>query len=210
LDAYNSFKNLERDKQETIRRACLEEFVRTGYSSASTNTMCKNAAISKGLLFYHFGSKKQLFVYLIDYCSKFLSDIFYGGLELKKENIFERTITLTLRKWALYERYPLEYGFLVKLLIDCPPDIEQKLIQMKKDNLKRATQIFMHNLDLSDLRPDIDKAKAVELVLFVMEGFKAKNIEKYKTDPKPLSELHGETMLEMKEYLNMCRLGICS
>ncbi|MBS4055175.1 MAG: hypothetical protein KGZ64_10480, partial [Thermaerobacter sp.] len=94
------------------------------------------------------------------------------------------------------------------LLLDSPPDIEQKLIQMKKDNLERSMQTIMHSLDLSDLRPGIDKEKAIELVLFVIKGFKAKNIEKYKMNPRPLSELHDEIMLEMKEYLSMCRIGI--
>jgi len=209
LIPHPSFLNLEHKKQEVLRNVCLEEFARAGYSSASTNAMCKNAGISKGLLFYYFGSKKELFIYLVDYCTIILRDSFYDGLVLDRENIFERMINLTMRKWSLYEKYPLEYGFLAKLLLDSPPDIEQKLIQMKKDNLERSMQTIMHNLDLSGLRPDIDKAKAIELVLFVIEGFKAKNIEKYKMNPRPLSELNDEIMLEMKEYLSMCRIGIC-
>jgi len=205
----SSFLSLEYEKLKAIRNACLEEFVRSGYSGASTNAMCKNAGISKGLLFYYFGSKKELLLYLIDYCTIILRDSFYDGFVLDRENIFERMINLTMRKWSLYEKYPLEYGFLAKLLLNCPPDIEQKLIQMKKDNLEHAMQTIMHNLDLSDLRPSIDKAKAIELVLFVIEGFKAKNIEKYRMNPRPFNELHDEIMLEMKEYLNMCRIGMC-
>ena len=208
LSTNNLFENLEIAKQKAIRSACLEEFVRAGYSCASTNSMCKNAGISKGLLFYYFGSKKKLLLYLIDYCTKVLSDSFYDGIILEREDIFERMINLTLRKWALSEKYPLEYSFLAKLLLDCPPDIEQKLVSMKKDNIEKAMQTITHNLDFSDLRPDIDKSKAIELVLFVLEGFKAKNIEKYKTNPRPLSELHDGIILEMKEYLDMCRTGI--
>ncbi|MBS3874010.1 MAG: TetR/AcrR family transcriptional regulator [Dethiobacter sp.] len=208
MDTNSSFENLDNARQEAIRKACLDEFLRAGYSSASTNAMCKNAGISKGLLFYYFGSKKDLFLYLVDYCTILLRESFYDGLVLNKENIFERMINLTMRKWSLHEKYPLEYDFLAKLLLDSPPDIEQKLIQMKKDNLERSMQTIMHSLDLSDLRPGIDKEKAIELVLFVIKGFKAKNIEKYKMNPRPLSELHDEIMLEMKEYLSMCRIGI--
>ena len=209
MDTNNLFENLDTNKQEIIRRACLLEFVRAGYSGASTNAMCKNAGISKGLLFYYFGSKKELFLYLIDYCTIKLRDSFYDGIVLDRENIFERMINLTLRKWALSKKHPWEYDFLAKLLLDCPPDIEQRLAQMKKDNLERAMQTIMYNLDLSELRPDIDPAKAVELVLFVIEGFKAKNIEKYRMNPRPLSELHDEIMLELKGYLDMCRIGMC-
>ncbi|HSV85332.1 MAG TPA: TetR/AcrR family transcriptional regulator [Levilinea sp.] len=206
----NSFAHLDPKKQQTILNACLEEFVRAGYSGASTNIMCKKAGISKGLLFYYFGNKKDLFLYLTDYCTKLLIDRFYDGIVYKRENIFERLVYLTLRKWALNEQYPLQYRFLTKQLLDCPPDVDQKIMKAKQANRERGMQALMQNLDLSNLRADIDKAKAIELVMFVIEGFRAKNIGKYRMNPRPLPELHDEIMLEMKEYLDLCRIGICT
>ena len=209
MDTNSSFENLDSARQEAIRKACLEEFVRAGYSGASTNVMCKNARIAKGLLFYYFGNKKRLFLYLTKYCTMLLIDSFYDGIELKRESIFDRLLTLTMRKWALHEKHPLEYGFLAKQLLDCPPEVELEITKIKKKNMERAMQTIIRDLDLSDLRPGIDQAKAIEMVLFVIEGFKAKNIEKYRANPRLLSELHGEIMPEMKEYLDMCRIGIC-
>lgn len=209
MDTNSPFECLENDKQTAVRNACLEEFVRAGYSGASTNVMCKNAGIAKGSLFHYFGNKKDLFLYLTKYCTRLLIDSFYDGIELKRENIFDRLITLTMRKWMLNEKHPLEYSFLAKQLLDCPPEVELEIMKMKKKNIERAMQTIMHNLDLSDLRPGIDKSKAIEMVLFVIEGFKAKNIEKYRMSPRPLNELHNEIMLEMKEYLKLCRSGIC-
>lgn len=209
MDIHTSFTNLDLGKQEIVRNACIKEFVQSGYSGASTNTMCKNAGISKGLLFYYFGNKKDLFFYLIEYCTKLLFDSFYDGLELKKENIFDRLINLTLHKWTLHEKHPLHYELLAKQLLDCPYDVEQKIMKIKKENMDRGMQTIMQNLDLSDLRPDIDKMKAIETVVFVIEGYRAKNIEKYRTNPRPLRELHAEIMNEMKEYLEICRVGIC-
>lgn len=209
MNTNNAFENLDHAKQEAIRNACLKEFVRAGYSGASTNVICKSAGISKGLLFYYFGNKKDLFLYLTAYCAKLLNESFYNGIGLKRETIVDRLISLTMRKWELYEKHHLEYSFLAKQLLDCPPDLEQKLSKLKKANRERAMQTIMQNLDLSDLRPDIDQTKAVEMVLFVIEGFRAKNIEKYRMNPRPLSELHDEIMPELKEYLNLCRSGIC-
>ena len=112
-----SFLKLEYEKQEVLRNVCLEEFARAGYSSASTNAMCKNAGISKGLLFYYFGSKKELFIYLVDYCTIILRDSFYDGLVLDRENIFERMINLTMRKWSLYVRRHIVAKPNIKLLL---------------------------------------------------------------------------------------------
>lgn len=204
-----AFLNLEHEKQEMIRNACLEEFIRAGYSSASTNTMCKNANISKGLLFYYFGSKKKLLFYLTNYCTKLMVERFFEGLELKKESMFERIITWTQRKWDLSEKYPLHYGFLVKQLLDCPADLELEINKLRNENKIKALERFMQNLDLSDLRPEVSKEKALETMFFVIEGIRARNIARYRQSPRPLSELHAEIMLELEEYLDICRHGIC-
>ena len=45
------------NSKERIIKAALEEFGQNGYVAASTNNMCKNHDISKGLLFHHY--KKQ-------------------------------------------------------------------------------------------------------------------------------------------------------
>lgn len=209
LYPHSAFLNLEHEKQEIIRTACLEEFARAGYGSASTNTMCKNAHVSKGLLFYYFGSKKELFFYLADYCTSLMAEKFYEGLELKKESMFERVIIWTLRKWNLSENYPLHYAFLVKQLLDCPADLELRINKMRSENKARALEHFMQNLDLSDLRPGISKEKALETLFFVVEGLRAKNIARYRENPRPLSELRAEIMPELEEYLNICRHGIC-
>jgi AcrR family transcriptional regulator len=38
------------------------------YARASTNTIVREAGISKGLLFRHFGSKKDLYLAALDHC----------------------------------------------------------------------------------------------------------------------------------------------
>ena len=205
-----AFLNLNHDRQEIIRNSCLEEFVKIGYSGASTNTMCKNAGISKGLLFYYFACKKDLFLYLVDYCTKLLTEKFHEGLQFNTEGMFDRIIAWTLRKWELYDKYPLHYGFIVKQLLDCPADVELKINNMRSENKALAMKLFMKNLDFSELRPEISKEKAIETMLFVIEGIRAKNIARYKQNPRPLKALHEEIMSELTEYLDICRNGICA
>ena len=205
-----AFLNLEHERQENIRNACLEEFVKGGYNGASTNTMCKNACISKGLLFYYFESKKDLYFYLIEHCTKLINEVFFEELEFKKENMFDRIMSWTLRKWALYDKYPLQYGFLAKQLLESSTDVEQFINKMKNENKTYAIELFMKNLDTSNLRSGVSLEKAVETILFVIEGVREKNIACYKQSPRPLNELHDEILPGLREYLDICRLGICA
>src|SRR5690554_1537972 len=62
-----AFSKLEPSKQKQILRAALKEFAQHGYAQASTNTIVKEAGISKGMLFYYFTSKQDLFNYLVEY-----------------------------------------------------------------------------------------------------------------------------------------------
>jgi AcrR family transcriptional regulator len=64
---YENFERIPKAEQESILAACIEEFARQGYSKASTNAIVKRAGIPKGTLFYYFGSKKDLFLYVFDY-----------------------------------------------------------------------------------------------------------------------------------------------
>jgi TetR/AcrR family transcriptional regulator len=56
--AWNSLKPA---KREVIFDAAVREFAENGYSSASMNSLVKNAGISKGSIFQYFRSKGDLF-----------------------------------------------------------------------------------------------------------------------------------------------------
>ena len=44
------------NNKEKIINVALEEFVLNGYKAASTNSICKNAQVSKGLLYHYYKS----------------------------------------------------------------------------------------------------------------------------------------------------------
>jgi AcrR family transcriptional regulator len=57
----------KRDRKEDIYEAAVQCFNRTGYFETSIDTIAAEAKISKGGIYYHFKSKKSLFVELFNY-----------------------------------------------------------------------------------------------------------------------------------------------
>lgn len=53
---------------EKIINAALKEFGTFGYAQASTNHICEQYNISKGLLFYYFQNKEQLYITCVEKC----------------------------------------------------------------------------------------------------------------------------------------------
>ncbi|MBM6861956.1 TetR/AcrR family transcriptional regulator, partial [Clostridium saudiense] len=48
--------------KEKIIKAAIEEFAENGYKAASTNSICKKANVSKGLIYYYFKSKEEIYL----------------------------------------------------------------------------------------------------------------------------------------------------
>jgi TetR/AcrR family transcriptional regulator len=71
---FSKFLNLDKEKQDRIINAAIKEFAEKGYDRASTNEIVKEAGISNGLLFHYFQNKKQMFLFLFDYCYELVTD----------------------------------------------------------------------------------------------------------------------------------------
>ncbi|HHT76935.1 MAG TPA: helix-turn-helix transcriptional regulator, partial [Clostridiaceae bacterium] len=63
---FENFLKIDITKQKRVLAAALEVFSREGYLRANTNEIAALAEISKGLLFHYFGSKKNLYLFLLD------------------------------------------------------------------------------------------------------------------------------------------------
>jgi TetR/AcrR family transcriptional regulator len=69
----STFAQLKTEKQQRIINAAWEEFSQKGFELASTNQIVKKAKIGKGMLFHYFNNKKELFLFLCDYCFEILA-----------------------------------------------------------------------------------------------------------------------------------------
>jgi AcrR family transcriptional regulator len=64
----NTFPTQERsfETRRVILSAARDLFARNGYEAASVNQICQMAEVSKGAFYYHFASKQELFLELLN------------------------------------------------------------------------------------------------------------------------------------------------
>ena len=55
------FRELPEEKQLRILNAAMEVFAQNDYKKVSTDLIAAKAEVSKGLLFYYFRNKKELY-----------------------------------------------------------------------------------------------------------------------------------------------------
>jgi TetR/AcrR family transcriptional regulator len=62
-----AFYKLSEDKKNTIIKSGISEFSSKSFSEASTDVITRNSGISKGILFHYFGSKKDFYLYCLEW-----------------------------------------------------------------------------------------------------------------------------------------------
>ncbi|MGI6551342.1 MAG: TetR/AcrR family transcriptional regulator [Syntrophomonadales bacterium] len=123
---YSKFNSLEPEKRARIINAALKEFARNGYEKASTNEIVKESYISKGSLFNYFNSKKELYLFLLDYVAEIVEKI-YAEVDWSETDFFERMRQLGSVKFKIYKKFPQAFHFLKSLANEDAAEVKSEI-----------------------------------------------------------------------------------
>ncbi|AVK47882.1 TetR family transcriptional regulator [Clostridium sp. MF28] len=200
----SKFLNLDSEKQNRILNAAINEFAEKGYENASTNEIVKDAGISKGLLFHYFKNKKQLFLFLYDYCIDVSMTEFYKKIDLNERDFFVRLRQIHLIKAELLNKYPKMLKFIEVANMEKSSDIENDLNTINKEELESASKRVFDGIDLSKFRYGIDIEKAINVVIWSFQGFNAKVLEEAKlSSSKQIN--YDKAFIEAEAYTEMLK-----
>jgi len=162
-------KNMDTEKRERIINAALEEFSKTGFEKASTNTIVKNAGISKGLLFHYFDNKKTLHEYLEKYVIRTVIETIQDELDWNESDFFNRLIQLALIKGRLTYRFPHIFNFFTGILSDKTID---EIYAYREDFAPGLLEkVYVHNIDYSKFKPGLDMERTMKIINWVIEKY---------------------------------------
>ncbi len=163
------FQNIDAEKRDRIINSALEEFSKNRFDKASTNTIVKNANISKGLLFHYFKSKKELYHKLEKFSIQIVTDAIAENLDWEVADFFERMKQIVLIKGEVTFHYPYIYDFLA-ILIE-----ERTLAKLREGVEERSNdlidQVYTHNIDFSKFREDVDFKIVMEIIKWTFEKY---------------------------------------
>lgn len=174
------FQNLDYDKQQRILDAAFMEFAKNGYERASTNQIVKNAAIGKGMLFYYFQSKKELYHYLVDYALQIIRYQYLNLIDMKETDFIERMSQATQVKMTCFTENPNVFNFLGTFFLESKPDIPSQLAEHYEQLLKEGNAIMYENIDKTCFRDDVDVDKVFKLIQWAMDGYQNEIISSLK------------------------------
>ncbi|HGL5759457.1 TPA: TetR/AcrR family transcriptional regulator [Enterococcus faecalis] len=176
LIIYSKFNNLKPEKQKQIINAAIKEFVRNGFEKASTNEIVKRANISKGSLFNYFNSKKDLYLYLIEYSSKVIVNL-NEEIDLSETDLFKRIERVALQKFYVQQKYPQAFEFLASTKQEESVEVKDIIKQRLNPIYNQAINKLYKDIDYSKFREGVDIEKAIEILNWTMFGVGEKGLK---------------------------------
>lgn len=199
---FEKFHALEPHKQNRILNAAMKEFNLRGYKNASTNKIVKEASIGKGMLFHYFHSKKELYLYLYDYSVETLMNEFYGKIDLSEKDILKRLRQVIVMEFALIGRYPDMLDFVKSAYFEESEEVKDELDIKNRNYIANGNSKILQDVDVSRFKENVDKDRAIHVIMWTLEGLSAREREKSKVSS--LNKLNYDDFLaELDSYLDL-------
>lgn len=190
-------------RKNRILEAALQEFAMKGYKKASTNTIVREAQVSKGLLFHYFISKKELYIYIFNYAVEVITKELYSGINFSDRDVLNRLNEATIQKINSYTKHELFTKIFEKHSEVLDEDIVARtstaLVDFSEDSYKK----IFDSIDYYLFDEKINVEKSLEVIKWTIDRLSQdwviKNNNVY--DPEAFSELKQD----IKKYLDLFR-----
>ncbi|MCO1603313.1 TetR/AcrR family transcriptional regulator [Desulfosporosinus nitroreducens] len=197
---YSKFNSLKLEKRERIINAALKEFVRNGYEKASTNEIIKEAEISKGSLFNYFNSKRELYLFLLDYVVEVIDKI-YAEVDWSERDLFIRMKEIGLIKLKIMKKYPHAFNFLKTAAHEDASEVKSEVAKIGKYLVESGTERGYKNIDLTKFREDIDIQKTMNIIVWTILSFAEQQRDKVNS----FEDIDMEVLKEWDGYFDIMK-----
>lgn len=196
--------NLDSKRRDAILNAALKEFATKGFDEASTNVIAKEAGISKGLMFHYVSSKKDLFLFLYDYCTDMINKEYFDLMNFKEKDIFERLRQSYLLQLELLQKHPWIFEFNKISAITKSDETNKELEERLKGKQSLCYEAMFDLIDESKFREGLDIEKCKQLIFWANIGFTNQILEEIRNSEN--NELdYDKIIAKLDGYLNELR-----
>ena len=173
-----NFFKIRAEKQDHIIKAGFTVFGKQGYRKASVADIAKAAGITKGMITYYFGSKKTLYMYLVDLCQTSLLQGVREQLGSDVTNFFERFKAIMNLQLEAIRKYPGLLAFANSIYYETDPEVVDDIKEAFADDDTLFNQLLLEEIDLSGFKPGFDPRLVCKFILWAGEGFTSELFEK--------------------------------
>lgn len=165
------FFTLSKEKQAKILNAAMEVFARNEYNRASTDVIASKAEISKGLLFYYFHNKKELYLYVYNYVEKVVENAVVDDTFSGITDFFDMLEYAANMKADLMKENPYILEFATKAFFSKKEDVSEDLNRINTEQITQLYGQYFQGIDYSKFREGIDPLYLYKMLVWMTDGY---------------------------------------
>lgn len=196
------FYSLSEERQQSILNAALEVFGKNEYKRASTDLIASKAGISKGLLFYYFHNKKELYLYVYDYLMGVMRAQVVDTKFKEITDFFDLLDYSVKKKYTVLHKNPYIMDFAMRAFYSDREDVSD---QLKKTNVIQEDllyQTYFGNIDTYKFREGVDPYYIYKMLRWMADGYMHElEMNKKEIELHVLQEEYGNWMSMMKKLV---------
>jgi TetR/AcrR family transcriptional regulator len=165
------FFNLPVEKQKTIIDAALKSFGTNGYKKTSVSDIAAAAGISKAMVFHYFGTKKALYLYLIDLCGNIIMKEVDEKFDYTVTDFFDRIKLSSNIEISVMKKHPAIPSFLTSMYFEDDEEVKEdiKAILAKGEGFRN--KIAFDGMDYSRFKEGIDPKLVMKMLGWLTDGY---------------------------------------
>lgn len=177
-----TYYNLDKDKQERLIDACMEEFSTHTFSDASINRIIKRAEISRGSYYQYFEDKEDCYLEMLGIIAQEKYRIFKDVVQSEATTVFEAYLNMLRQVKVWMEVQPRYYKIGVLMGLDRSSFI-QKLHQQNPGMLEYFLSLIRKDQQNGIIRADVDPLLLSDMLIginqkLLMEHFVNKDYDR--------------------------------
>lgn len=193
----SKFFDLKKEKQDRVINAALKVFAVQGYRHGSTDTIVREAAISKGLLFHYFDSKLGVYHFIYDYSVKYMNLELRANVGPKEQDLFAVVKQVERAKMNALKGYPYMQQFLERSVLEDSYEV-LLAIEEKRGALEETYAAIDGQIAYDALPKGVDGGKLRKMMDFTIKGLMAERFHDASFQPEMLYR-------EICDYVDMLR-----
>ena len=167
------FLSLQPDKQKAIVDAALAAFGMSGYKKTAINDIAVAAGISKALIFHYFGTKKALYLYLMEVCGRTLVQEESEKLDKSVADFFDRILLATDIKVSMMKKYPAILSFINSAYFETDAEVKGDLQALftgdEGENFRQG--LVFDGVDASKFKEGVDPKLVLKMLTWMGYGY---------------------------------------
>ncbi len=179
-----SFLNLSDEKQLSIIEAAMSAFGATGYKKTSVSDIAAAAGISKAMVFHYFGTKKDLYLYLIKYCSDLIMREIDKIFDRTLTDFFDRILQAAEIKISILMQHPSALTFITSVYYETNEEVAGDIKNFLQQGMEYRDQFAITGIDDFKFKEGIDAALIMKMLYWMTEGYmnSVKGLQDYDFD----------------------------